>query len=48
MVALTGIEPVLFALRGRRVNQLHHSARGKAVQREVRGSTGAKARTVGI
>ena len=26
MVALTGIEPVLFALRGRRVNQLHHSA----------------------
>jgi hypothetical protein len=26
MVALTGIEPVLSALRGRRVNQLHHSA----------------------
>lgn len=29
VVALTGIEPVLFALRGRRVNQLHHSARGE-------------------
>ena len=27
VVALTGIEPVLFALRGRRVNQLHHSAK---------------------
>jgi hypothetical protein len=27
LVALTGIEPVLFALRGRRVNQLHHSAK---------------------
>ena len=26
MVALTGIEPVLSALRGQRVNQLHHSA----------------------
>ena len=26
LVALTGIEPVLSALRGRRVNQLHHSA----------------------
>jgi hypothetical protein len=26
MVALSGIEPELSALRGRRVNQLHHSA----------------------
>ncbi len=26
LVALTGIEPVLSALRGQRVNQLHHSA----------------------
>src|SRR5271170_6725855 len=28
MVASTGIEPVLSALRGRRVNQLHHDATG--------------------
>ena len=28
MVALTGIEPVLSALRGQRVSQLHHSATG--------------------
>ena len=26
MVAPSGIEPELFALRGRRVNQLHHGA----------------------
>ncbi len=26
ILALTGIEPVLSALRGQRVNQLHHSA----------------------
>ena len=26
MVALPGLEPGLFALRGRRVNQLHHNA----------------------
>ena len=28
LVAPSGIEPELFALRGRRVNQLHHGARG--------------------
>ena len=27
LVALPGLEPGLFALRGRRVNQLHHNAR---------------------
>ena len=27
MVALPGLEPGLFALRGRRVNQLHHNAK---------------------
>jgi hypothetical protein len=26
LVALPGLEPGLFALRGRRVNQLHHNA----------------------
>jgi hypothetical protein len=30
LVAPTGIEPVLFALRGRRVNQLHHGAKKEA------------------
>ena len=29
LAAHTGIEPVLSALRGRRVNQLHHDARTK-------------------
>jgi hypothetical protein len=28
LVALPGLEPGLFALRGRRVNQLHHNATG--------------------
>jgi hypothetical protein len=27
LVALPGLEPGLFALRGRRVNQLHHNAK---------------------
>ena len=26
LVAISGLEPELFALRGRRVNQLHHIA----------------------
>src|SRR5665213_3380709 len=29
LVALPGLEPGLFALRGRRVNQLHHNAKRK-------------------
>jgi hypothetical protein len=33
LVAPTGIEPVLFALRGRRVNQLHHGAKQKKLRR---------------
>ena len=33
MVAISGLEPELFALRGRRVNQLHHIATSKHVRR---------------
>lgn len=30
-IALAGLEPAVSALRGRRVNQLHHSAKGEAI-----------------
>src|SRR5260370_26897298 len=33
LVALPGLEPGLFALRGRRVNQLHHNAKSLTCRR---------------
>jgi hypothetical protein len=38
LVALPGLEPGLSALRGRRVNQLHHNARTAYPQEDVRSS----------
>ena len=35
LVALPGLEPGLFALRGRRVNQLHHNAKMIAGKEEI-------------
>jgi hypothetical protein len=35
LVALPGLEPGLFALRGRRVNQLHHNAKTARAQEDV-------------
>ena len=35
LVALPGLEPGLFALRGRRVNQLHHNAKIACPQEDV-------------
>ena len=35
-IALAGLEPAVSALRGRRVNQLHHSAESEAIIRARR------------
>ena len=35
LVALPGLEPGLFALRGRRVNQLHHNAKTAHPQEDI-------------
>lgn len=39
LVALPGLEPGLFALRGRRVNQLHHNAKNRHQQEDFLSST---------
>src|SRR5947209_13152128 len=42
LVALPGLEPGLFALRGRRVNQLHHNARTTSSQEDILSSASVK------
>ena len=42
LVALPGLEPGLFALRGRRVNQLHHNAKTAHPQEDVLSSASSK------
>src|SRR5271168_4023999 len=42
LVALPGLEPGLFALRGRRVNQLHHNAKTAYPQEDVHSRASSK------
>ena len=46
LVAPTGIEPVLSALKGPRVNQLHHGAEGFDKWIDFGSVTGARTRTL--